>query len=144
MFTGLMEIVATGGAHTAVADITLRAANTRAPAGNSPFLRCSRQALRRSPNPIQSNQVTMYLKDWFVSEVVTQRHQLWASTYMILQRVCKGTSNRNLWNRSIYIYTYIYITTLAQPHGVSGRTLKFGDFSHQILTFLRKLIGFKT
>lgn len=32
MFTGLMEIVATGGAHTAVAHITLRTANTRAPA----------------------------------------------------------------------------------------------------------------
>ena len=31
MFTGLVEIVATGGAHTSVADITLRA-NTRAPA----------------------------------------------------------------------------------------------------------------
>ena len=32
MFTRLVEIVARGGAHTAVADITLRTASTRAPA----------------------------------------------------------------------------------------------------------------
>lgn len=109
MFTGLVEIVATGGAHTSVADITLRA-NTRAPAqcpheialtateGNllrdavnvvastALFYGAAARLFGDVPNPIQSNQcntVTMYLKDWFVSEVVTQRHQLWASTYCI-------------------------------------------------------------